>query len=141
MTQELYTGFGCGPGVLYHSKSTNRHGSNSLPPTNVSSSSLCEGLPPPTVPWYKEDDRCKTLRSILSPELAYRVRIHNILVEATHLVAKGLDPESNKPDNVLTTTIDTMDNRLKENYHETGNDHRKSVTLDADALHLETDLC
>jgi hypothetical protein len=55
--------------------------------------------------------------------------MHRVQVEAIHTVANGLDPESNAADTVLTTTIHTFDERLKENYHQTGNNYRELFGL------------
>ena len=74
------------------------------------------------IPSFQDDERCKFLASMLPPAVAYRVRIHKVQVEATHLVASSLNPEKRSAEPLLSTTINSFHSRLKDNYRKTGDD-------------------
>jgi hypothetical protein len=84
------------------------------------SSSLCEGLPPLALPFHRKDEDSK-----LTDKLAYRVRIHRIMVKATLAIADIFDLGGNNEDTTISTTILAFDQQLQGTHYRSDNDQSK----------------
>lgn len=60
---------------------------------------------------------------MLPPILRYRTRVHKIQVEAVHWVLNNVDPEAQEIDTVLSSGINSFDDRVKDQYPDEGKDY------------------
>ena len=74
------------------------------------STSLCDGLPPMSIP--ESESWHQAISDMLTPNLAYKYKLHKIQTDAVTAIRRSIDLESSEPGNYLATLIEIFDSQI-----------------------------